>query len=284
MKAYLTYKTQIKGFSDVAATVKMTEKIAASTVHRLKHEVLNLQDYIGSIERVLARLSRFYVKKDHVFFQHTSGNRALVVLSGDKGLVGDLWHSLARAFVSALDDYRAIIVLGKRGSHYLREEHAPVLQSFKQDGIIPTQEEIALLTKTIFDGLKKKAFTRVDILYPRFVSLAQQKAVFVPFVPFAFQPDHAQDDSSPQHALGIPIFEPSRYAIFDRLLQKYMQLFVYKLVLETKLSECSARTVAMEHASVKTKELIQTLNHDFKKEQRRLITQRQLESFATHRT
>ena len=53
--------------------------------------------------------------------------------------------------------------------------------------------------------------------------------------------------------------------------------------METKLSELSARTVAMEQATAKTKELIQKLTINYTKERRRVVTQRQLESFAARK-
>ena len=64
-----------------------------------------------------------------------------------------------------------------------------------------------------------------------------------------------------------------------RLADVYFQ----KIIMETKLSELSARTVAMEHATTKTVELVQKLKLNYTKQRRRVITQRQLESFTTHK-
>ena len=60
-------------------------------------------------------------------------------------------------------------------------------------------------------------------------------------------------------------------------------MFFYKIGTETKLSEFSARTVAMEHAAVKTKGLIHKFTLDYSKERRRVATQKQLEIFAVHK-
>ena len=81
----------------------------------------------------------------------------------------------------------------------------------------------------------------------------------------------------------MPIFEPSKANFFNRLLQKYIGIYFHKLMIETKLSELSARTIAAENASDKTNEFIKKLTFDFMKERRKYVTQKQLESFSVHK-
>ena len=94
-------------------------------------------------------------------------------------------------------------------------------------------------------------------------------------------PKEAGSETEPRS--GLPIFEPSKKEVFKALTQKYIGMFFRKIVMETKLSELSARTVAMEHASAKTDELIKKISLNYLKERRRAITQKQLESFAVHK-
>ena len=101
MKSYIAQQNRIQGIKDVSETVKMVEKIAASSVHFLKKEVSDLQSYTNRIEEVLSRLSLFYHKKQHPLLQkRTTGEKALVILTGDGGLVGDLWHNVINTFLA----------------------------------------------------------------------------------------------------------------------------------------------------------------------------------------
>lgn len=272
MKTYLTYKNQVQGFEDVSETVKAIEKIAASSVHFLKMEVFNLNEYQKHIEEILAGLSLSYFKKDHPLLQKNKAeSKALIVITGDKGLVGGLWHTIVNSFLNKADDYQSTIAIGNKGKNYLEEEGIKIIKS----------GEINSIMNYVFDEFKREKFSEIDILYPKFVSLAEQKPAFVPFLPFKFILPEAK--SSSKNASGLPIFEPSKQKLFNQLLQKYIGLYLRKIVLETKLSELSARTVAMEHASAKTDEFIENLTLSFRKERCRILTQRQLESFAAHR-
>ncbi|HDH31726.1 MAG TPA: hypothetical protein ENH26_03060 [Candidatus Wolfebacteria bacterium] len=307
MKTYIAHKNQIKGFNNVSETVNMVEKIAASSVHFLKQEVFNLNVYAAEVEKILTRLSLFYQKKDNPLLQKKYTKRkTLVILTGDKGLVGGLWHGIVNAFLKNTKQYQAIIVIGAKGENYLKEENMPIIKSFTHIFDISQKKEIRYITNYIFDEFKKGVFSRVDILYPQFISLAKQTPNLTLFLPFEFTPleitnyddknaidnkRHEQRKFLTEFKLtkrkksseGLPIFEPSKQKVFDKLLQKYIGVFFHKIIMETKLSELSARAVAMEHAAVKTRELIKKLTLDYTKERRRIITQRQIESFTAHK-
>lgn len=274
MKTYIAYKNQIQGFNDVSETVKTTEKTAASSVHLLKTETASLNYYIENINRILARLFLFYQKKNHPLLRkNLVGEKTLIIITADKGLVGGLWHKLVDTYLNKTGVYDSVIVVGEKGKDYLKEEGARDVKLFG---------EIDLLANYVFNEFEKLKFAKVDILYPQFNSLAEQKPAFVSFLPFEFALKNDPEDIL-EKDLALPIFEPSKKMVFDRLLQKYIGVYLNKIVLETKLSELSARTVAMEHAGAKTKEFIWRLTASFRKEHRRIITQRQLESFTAHK-
>lgn len=283
MRTYLSYKNQIEGLQDVSETVNMVEKIAASSIHFLKQKVVNFNKHSAEVEKILVRLSLFYKEKNHPLLQKKdTGGKALVILAGDKGLVGGLWHVLINSFLKESRQYKFIIILGAKAKHYLNEEGIQITKSFILDPGTPPKEKIEEITSYIFDKFTSGVFSQVDILYPQFISLAQQQPSFVQFLPFDFalKRKFKRDNKS---ISGLPIFEPSKREIFNTLLQQYINMFFYKIVTETKLSEFSARTVAMEHAAVKTKGLIRKFTLDYSKERRRATTQKQLEIFAVHK-
>ena len=215
MKTYLAHKNQIRGFKDVSDTVKAVEKIAASFVHFLKRETANLNAYEAEIEKMLARLSLFYQEKDHPLLQEKSvGKRAIVILTGNKGLVGGLWHNVINAFLENVEQYQIVVVFGERGKNYLKEEnvafikplaktkadnsesknalenkkHGQGKQTRQPYNFLNTSQrrEIKVAVDYAFDGFGRGIFSRVDVLYPQFVSLAEQRPCFVSFLPFKF--------------------------------------------------------------------------------------------------
>ena len=106
METNLNYNNKVKGFKDVLETVKSKEKISASSFHFLEMETANLNQYTDFIERILARLSLFYQKKDHPFLQQRkTGEKMLIIITADKGLVGGLWHKVINTFLEKIGDY-----------------------------------------------------------------------------------------------------------------------------------------------------------------------------------
>ena len=278
MKSYIAHKNQIQGIKDVSETVKIVEKIAASSVHFLKKEVFSLNAYATKIEKMLIRLSLFYQKKDNPLLQKKEGRKILVILTSDKGLVGGLWHEVINTFLENAKQYKNIVMIGTKGENYIKEENILSIKSFTNLFDISQKEETEYVTNYIFDEFKKGTFSQVDILYPQFVSLAEQTPNFISFLPFEFKLTKEKNNDE-----GLPIFEPSKQKVFDSLLQKYIEIYFYKIIMETKLSELSARTVAMEYAATKTKELIKKLILNYTKKRHRIVTQRQIESFNTHK-
>jgi F-type H+-transporting ATPase subunit gamma len=237
---------------------------------------------MDNAENALKRISLFHISKHHpLLSKNKNGEQMLLILAGNKGLVGGLWHALVNEFLKNKGRYGLVIVVGEKAGSYLREEGMKIERLFTQSSDTTGKEMSEEISEYIFAKVAGGAVSDVDVLYPKFVSLAEQTPTFMRFLPFVF--DAADDISaSDDKKDGFPIFEPSEQKIFDALLRKYISLFLYKAIMETRLSELSARTVSMEHASVKTKELIGKLTLGYLKERRRFITQKQLESFTVH--
>lgn len=287
MRKYFEYKNEIQGLNDVISTVKATEKIAASNIHLLKKETKNFELYIKSLEQAIKRLLLFYSVKNYPFLsQKIQGQKTIVIITGNKGLVGGLYHNLVNLFLKEHENYQSLINIGDKGRRYLEEENIKIYRSFSNISEIPQSQEITAITNYIFSEFQTKKVKKIDILYPRFISISQQEPTIVRFLPFEFSLNKSnhEDELSAEKNLGLPIFEPSSKKVFDRLFKKYIKIFFYKIIIEAKLSEISARTVAAEHAAAKTKESIQNLIIDYSKERRKITTQRQIESFIIHQT
>jgi ATP synthase F1 gamma subunit len=311
MKNYLAYKDQIQGLEGVSETVKTVEKIAASSIVHLRQELANLDFYQKNTRDILIRLIGILgddvlesgksgkseeAAKSRTKVAMLKGKSVLIVLTSDKGLTGGLWRRITDEFLTtARGKYDVIIPIGSKGEKYLRDEGVLVEDSRTIESV-SGKNIIQSLSEQFQQGL----FSQIDILYPKYISLSRYEAIIAPFLPSfrSLQSNASVKISSAKSALmenasvknasvkvGFPIFEPARSSleIFSRLMGKYIDSYFKKISTEAKLSEFSSRTVAMENASIKTDELIKGLHLVYRKERRRLLTQRQLESFVVHK-
>ncbi len=286
MRTYLIYKHKIKGYKDVDQTVKAVEKIAASHIHFLKGSVAEMNKYSQMVESIISRLQKFDIKiKNELLNQRQKGQKALIVVSGNKGLAGGIWHNIVNFTLEKKDSYDDLFVIGRKGANYLKEEGWQAEKVFDQFSEIPKRQEILNVSSFIFHYFKNNQIKKIDIIYPEFQSVTLQQSKLVSFLPFEFNNDdiNSHEDKKQEEDLGFPIFEAAQILTFNWFLQKYIEMFFYKIIIETKLSEFSARTVAMENADSKTSQLIQKLELDLNKERRRASTQKQLESFMVHK-
>jgi len=187
MKKYLEYKSEIQGLKDVFKTVKATEKIAASHIHFLKKEVKNLELYIKSLDKVISRLLLFYSTENHPFLSQKSyGQKALVVMTGNKGLVGDLYHNLVNLLLMESKNYQFFINIGNRGEKYLREEKIKIDKSFLDISEIPQSQEITAITNYIFSEFQNGRVKTIDILYPRLKQILEKNHQLIKVQVFLF--------------------------------------------------------------------------------------------------
>jgi F-type H+-transporting ATPase subunit gamma len=281
MKRYLSYKIEADAFRDVEETIKVIEKAAASYIHFLTKRVYILKSYKEKLEKILSRLSAFYWDKNHpLLIKREKGIKGLLVITGDKGIVGELYHNVVNEVLTKRTYYDHIWVVGSKGKDYLQEEGIKVEPLFYKFSDLPEIEKIREMSIFFLNTFKNKKFQKIDLLYPAFHSLVEQRPAFVQFLPFEFFKNKALNRDTRME--GFPIFEPSKKTIFNTLIKKYINVFFGQFILEAKLSEFSARTLTAEDAIGKVEYLIHQLHLTFLKERRKALTQKQLESFTVH--
>ncbi len=281
MENYIDYKRELEGLENVLSTVKTIEKIAASRVHTVKEAVQHLAAYSVEIEKILGYLGDGAIGKEHALFEgNPKGGKMLVIFSGNRGLVGSLWHDLINISIEKIREYRFVVTVGKKAESYIREEHTHIEPTALHIEDLPSDKNIGDVAEYMIGEFKKGHLAGIDIAYPRFVSLSTHEATIIPFLPFRFA---IGGEIRNGMAEGLPIIEPSKRRILSELMEKYINAYARKIVLETSLSELSSRTVTMEHATEKTRDIVKKMKRTHAKDRVRMTTQKQIESFTAHK-
>ncbi len=290
MKKYLFFKQQLEEFQEIKETIKVVEKAAASYIRVLQRQVEILHDYKNSLELILGRVIQFKKNRgDHPLLQtRHDGKRVLLLITGNKGIVGKMYHDLVRKAVANKDYYQEVWVLGEKGKTYLQEEGVqPSKQLFFSDGGVPDAKNLEAMGAELIDFFRREKWKSLDILYPYYVSLEDQQPTVVQFLPFDFakmmtdlQNNNLFNLQPPE---GFPLFEPDAKTVLDILIKQWVNIFFIQVVFEAKLSEFSARTLTAQDVLSRTDEVIKKVHLDFLKERKKSLTQKQLESFNAHK-
>ncbi|MGE0784554.1 MAG: ATP synthase F1 subunit gamma [Sandaracinaceae bacterium] len=109
------------------------------------------------------------------------------------------------------------------------------------------------------------------LIYAEFKSAMTQQVVVEPLLPIT--PMEADEDAN---AVDF-IYEPSKRALLDRLLPMYVEVEVFRALLESVASEHGARMTAMDAATSNASDMIDRLTLDYNRARQAAITKELME-------
>ena len=116
------------------------------------------------------------------------------------------------------------------------------------------------------DGYERGDFDEVRMIYPEFVNILTQQPRVVRLFPVVL-PEVQQDARE-----ADIIFEPDPASVLEALIPRFVEMTVYRAMLELAASEQSARMVAMRAATENATELIEGLRLAYNKLRQARIT------------
>lgn len=277
MDTFATYNKKLTGYKDVSETVKILEKIAAGQLHSLEQQAFSLAEYTKTITTIFSRIAQMSdVDEQYSLKRRKLKRTLLVIVSGDKGLVGNLWNRLFAHYESA--DSQDVLVIGKKGQHEWKESDSFV-SHYSFASRLPTSEEIYDLGNQLHSYIEDGVYSSISTLHIKPISLVEQNPVQTQLLPVDIRKEEFLVDRN--QLPGYPIVDGSIKRIQKNLFKKYVFSRLQQVILETAVAELSARTVSMEHASAKTDEATNRLTMSYTRDRRQSETQKQLERFAS---
>jgi F-type H+-transporting ATPase subunit gamma len=182
---------------------------------------------------------------------HTPG---LLFLTPDRGLCGGLNTNLIRVAGSYVTSHPGVkmISVGRKGNEFFRRTQIEIIGAFSRLGDYPSYDDVRPISRLVMDAYSSGEIDDVVIIYPRFLNTVIQRPEVQELLP-ATPPEDAEVKAVEY------IYEPDPQTVLETLLPRYVEIQVYRAVLELAASEQSARMVAMRNATDAAEELIQAL-------------------------
>ncbi len=268
-------RRRIGAVKNIKQITRAMQFVAASKLKRAQDATLAARPYSEKLDEVLADLASVLGGEDHPLLATPEGGKRLVVLiTTDRPLSGPLNTNIVR-FVSRdiidKSDDLALITVGRKGRDAMRRSGVPIEAHFPTFGDRPTFADVLPLARLVTDDFLARTYTRVDVVFSRFVSTLVQRPEKLTILPI-----EPSEDTE-----GIPgnqfIFEPNASAVLERLLPRYVATRLYQAVLEAKASEESSRMVAMKNATENAEDLIEDLTISYNKVRQSNITREMIE-------
>jgi F-type H+-transporting ATPase subunit gamma len=269
--------------SSVKKTQQITramQMVSAAKLQRAQDRLLTSRPYSNKLAEVIGDLALRADPQRHPLLQRREGPDTLVlVVTTDRGLCGAFNSNVLRAVTSLMAQHpewkTSLVVVGRKGRDFFRRRPQFQVKSQHVD-VFGRQVSFGVaqdLARELIEAYTASAETvdRVVLVGNTFASAMRQQTVTYTLLPIPLPP------SPPDAVLFDYIYEPSVDGILRELLPRYVEVLVYRALLETAAAEHAARMTAMAAATENAGELIHQLTLFYNKTRQAAITKEILE-------
>lgn len=280
-------RRRINAVRNIQKITKAMKMVSAARLRRAQEKIISARPYAKKIEEMTYRfISTVEISENPFFKVREVKNIAIVVVTADRGLCGSFNTNIIRRTVSLIEEKRKeipqgggikLICVGKKGFDYFSRHRKNFDIVANYTGIFGRTVEYKWskeITKRIIDGYLNGEFDKVEIIYNEFKSIVQQKIVIEQFLPIVSK----FEEVKPSKGFKVQyIYEPGAEEILNRLLPKYFETYILRVLLESNAAEQAARMTAMDNATENANELLRDLQLLFNKTRQAMITKEMLE-------
>jgi len=294
-------KTIRKRISSVKATQKITramKMVAGARLNRAQQRVTALRPYARKTQEILAGVSASLLAKEadaaasegaaaapigasHPLLERRPERKVLlVVLSGDRGLAGAFNANASKAAFNAWREKTeagaevVVATIGKKGKEFLARRKVTIARDFPKlyDGL--DLSKAGIVADWVTEQYAKGHVDSVYVVYNEFKSAITQLTVVQPLLPLAAP---TSPEGTGVERAAMYDFEPNEFAVLERLVPMYVEVAIYRALLESQASEYGARMTAMDAATRNAKEMIGRLTLVYNRARQAAITKELME-------
>ena len=291
-------KQRIDSVKNIRKITRAMEMVAAARLRRAEQRIAALRPYAGAIRRMTrqaAEAAGSEISNLPILNQHENENRiAILLVTGDRGLAGAFNSQILRAGLRAATEHEGegsdvvFYASGRRGVSSLGFRGREVAGGYTGFTDRPSYADARHIAEDLVSAYVDDKIDRVEIFYNGYISplvqevrretlLPLQEATILEGDEDEGDDDRDRDDSG-HHALVE--YEPGPEEILQRLVPDYVEISIYRALLESTASEHGARMTAMRNASQNAGEVIDDLTLEMNRARQAEITQEIMEVVA----
>jgi F-type H+-transporting ATPase subunit gamma len=283
MASLIDIRRRIRSIKSSQQITKAMKMISAARLRRAQDRAIASRPYGRVLREVMASVSAQVAELSHPLLAEREEKRvAVLVVAGDRGLAGAFNANVNRAAAALLAgkswESVTIVPIGKKALDFWRRRKIAI--SEKTYAGIFTKIDYAV-AKEISDWLAAQfSAGELDAVYfvsNEFKSVISQVVHVEKLLPISRgQAAIAEAAEAPSGGVE-PIFEPDPATILARILPRYLEFAVFRILLESAAAEHAARMTAMDAASKNAGDLIDSLTLKYNRARQARITKELIE-------
>ncbi|MEO8968692.1 MAG: ATP synthase F1 subunit gamma [Solirubrobacteraceae bacterium] len=290
-------RNRIASVKNIQKITRAMEMVAAARLRRAEQRIEAVRPYADAIRKMTRQAAEAAgdVPRLPILAEHESENKVgLLVVAGDRGLAGAFNSNAVRAGVAAAREHAGegreatLFASGRRAASSLTFRGFEPADSFTGFSERPAFADARSIAERLMAAYIDNEVDRVEIFYNGYVSpltqemrretlLPLQKATVLGDDDGDGSEDSERDSSQPK---ALVEYEPEPEEILGRLVPDYVEISIYRALLESSASELGARMTAMRNASENASNLIEDYTLQMNRARQAEITQEIMEVVA----
>ena len=287
-------RNRIASVRNIQKITSAMEMVAAARLRRAEQRIEALRPYASAIRRMTRQaadaasgLPALPILSEHEEVR----NVGLLLIAGDRGLAGAFNSNIVRAGVQGGREHGSegrnavYFASGRRVASSLTFRGLEPAQSFTGFSDRPSYADARAIGERVMAAYADGEVDRVEVFYNAYISAISQEVkreTLLPLQQASVLEEEPEDRESgdDQSRRGLVEYEPGPEEILARLVPDYVEVSIYRALLESTASEHGARMTAMRNASDNAGTLIEDLTLEMNRARQAEITQEIMEVVA----
>jgi F-type H+-transporting ATPase subunit gamma len=291
---------RIASVKNIRKITRAMEMISAARLRKAEQRIEALRPYADALRRMTARASQAADNIPNLPILQEKENVETVgvlLITGDRGLAGPFNSQILRAGNARMRELRGDgqevlwYAVGRRGVSSLEFRQFEVGGSWTGFTDRPSFADARRVADGLASAYVDGKVDRVEVFYNGYISAVNQEVRHETLLPLQQADVIAADEDTENgengenpdehiHDRALWIYEPDPEEILARLVPDYVEISIYRAMLESTASEHGARMSAMRSASDNAAELIDDLTLAANRQRQAEITQEIMEVVA----
>ena len=289
-------RNRIDAVKNIQKITGAMQLVAAARLRRAEQRIEALRPYASAIRRMTRQAAEAAGNVPNLPIldeRESVSSVGLLLIAGDRGLAGAFNSNIVRRGVAAGRGHESegrkpvYFASGRRPASSLTFRGLQPADSFTGFTDRPAYADARRIAERLIAAYVDEEVDQVEIFYNGYISPINQVVRRETLLPLqqatvleeGEEDDHADDEehSGPR---ALVEYEPDPEEILKRLVPDYVEISIYRALLESTASEHGARMTAMRNASDNARTLIDDLTLEMNRARQAEITQEILEVVA----
>lgn len=270
-------KMKIVGIGKTKQITKAMNMVASAKLRSAQGRIERFRPYAAKYRDVISELAAKAEGGSHpLLTPHEEKKHCrIIMITSDRGLCGGFNANIIAAAMKLAAQKKeegmevSFNCIGRKGRDAVRRSSYKLEESWADQMTRPEFALAAIVGKDVVKGYESNELDEVWLAYGEFASMAHQPPVTLGLLPLKAPKEEKSEATGPQCEY---VYEPSEAKLLEELLPRYINVQIYRGMLDTSASEHAARMAAMDNATRNCNELINSLTLLYNKTRQASIT------------